>query len=660
VKTLSAWVRAARQDPAGDTAGSAPAGAGEPAAPAEAPSDSGWLRGSRVTLVAVALIVIQLLWMAALLSRSFFRQDDFFDFDRALASGFTWKYLMLVSGGHLAPLGFALSWVLARVALYDWILTSLVILALVLAACLALLRVLRTLFGNRPAILIPLMVYLFSPLALAAVDWWTVAAQTLPLEIAIFMAVDSHVRYLRAGRARQLAATAGWLLLGLATGQRGAVVPLLLFGLTSGFFTEGRWLAGMVQAARRFWRAWVVYGALLAGYCVLFFSVLPGSTTRPAAPGSAERVLSFISALAGTTLVPGAVGGPWHWVVAGAGNAAGSPPGALRQLSWALAVAVIAVSIAARPRAGRAWVLLAGWIAAADVLPVLIGRLAVTDPGLLGLQARYVTDATAVLALVLGLAFLPVAEKPGGYRFAGPALAPGRPARLATVAVLAVFLAGSFWSLQSLAGVIDSRAARSYIATARAAVAQAPPGTLIVDGYTPATVMDPVFFPASGTTSRVIGAMAGGPRASGLTWISSPRGALPSLMIFSPQGQLRPAVLAGRSSGPPPGGRRCWPLSAGAAVSIPLGGPLYRWGWTVGLAYSGPATGAEVQFGGQWVRADLPAGQSTSYLPLTGSGDAVLIELTAPAPGGCLTGLTVGTWQPAQSGPAIPRAPVTG
>jgi len=649
VKTLSAWVRAARPAPAQD----APADPGE-AGPARS------LRDNWVTLTAAALIAIQLLWMAALLSRAYFRQDDFFDFDRALAMGFTWKYLMLVSGGHLAPLGFALSWVLARFALYDWTVTALVILALVLAACLALLRVLRTLFGNRPAILIPLMVYLFSPLALAAVDWWTVAAQTLPLEIAIFMAVDAHVRYLREGRARQLAATAGWLLLGLATGQRGAVVPLLLFGLTSAFFTEGRWLPGMARAARRYWRAWVLYGTLLAGYGVLFFVLLPGSTTPAAAPGPAGRVLSFVSALAGTTLVPGAVGGPWHWHMVGAGLATPSPPAALQQLSWALAVAVIAVSIAARPRAGRAWVLLAGWIAAADVLPVLIGRLATSDPGLLGLQARYVTDVAALLPLVLGLAFLPLAGEAGGYRFAGLALSRGRPGRLATVAVLAVFLAGSFWSLQSLAGVTDTRAARSYIATARAAVAQAPPGTLVVDGFTPAAVMDPVFFPASGTTSRVVGAMAAGPRAGRLSWISAPRGALPSLMIFSAQGQLRPAVLAGRSSGPPPAGRRCWPLSAGAVARIPLGGPLYRWSWTVGLDYSGPAAEADVQFGSQWIRADLPAGQHTFYIPLEGSGAAVLVALAAPAPGGCLTGLSVGTWQPAPSGPAFPRTPVPG
>jgi hypothetical protein len=143
---------------------------------------------------------------------------------------------MLLSAGHMAPLGFAISWVLAHIALYNWPLTCIVILALVAAACFALLRVLRTLFGARPAILIPLAVYLFCPLALAAVDWWSVAVQTLPLELSIFLAVDAHVRYVRTGRMRMAVAAAGWLLLGLATVQKGAVTPLLLFALTSGFW----------------------------------------------------------------------------------------------------------------------------------------------------------------------------------------------------------------------------------------------------------------------------------------------------------------------------------------------------------------------------------------------------------------------------------------
>lgn len=674
---------------------------------------AGWARDNGVTLGAVTLIVIQLLWMGTLLARSYFRQDDYFNFDRALSSGLTWKYLMLLSAGHMAPLGFGISWVLARLALYNWPLICIVILALVAAACVALLRVLRTLFGDRPAILIPLAVYLFCPLALAAVDWWSVAVQTLPLELSIFMAVDAHVRYLRGGRMRTAVAAAGWLLLGMATAQKGAVTPLLLFALTSAFFVEGRWIAAASVALRRYWRAWVLYGVLLAGYCALFFSRLPSSTTPATAPGPVGRVISFVSTLVGTTMVPGALGGPWHWAVIGDGYAQASPPAALQQLSWGLALLIVLASCIYRVRAWRAWAIIAGWIAAADVIPVVIGRLGAEQPALLGLQARYVTDAVSVLALCLGFAFLPLAGDEGGYRFRRPAWAspgagtpasgtpgisapgagtpgtagapddrapddggvpddgtPGtaapvlRPlppaARNATLVLLALFLAGSFWSLQALEGITNTRAARSYIATARIAVAKAPRGALIVDGPTPAFIMDPYLFYLTGYTSRVIGAMARAYPAKHLTWTTSPHGGITrTVMIFDAQGRLRPAALAGVASGPPRG-RRCWKLT-GAGTPIPLPRSLFRWSWTLRLNYSGPATLLTVSFGGNQAQAALPAGTHAFYVPLAaGSGKAVTVTQPSPAPSQCLTGVTVGTWHAVPSGRPIPAAPVAG
>jgi hypothetical protein len=623
------------------------------------------------TLAAVTLITIQLLWMAALLTHSYFRQDDYFNFDRALADGFTWKYLMLVSAGHMAPFAFAMSWLLATTSLYNWALTAALILALVAASCFALLRVLRTLFGDRPVILIPLMVYLFSPLALAAVDWWSVAAQALPLELSIFMAVDAHVRYLRGGRMRSAVTAAGWMLLGMATMEKGAVIPLLLLALTSAFFVDGRWHDAVAQAVARYWRAWLLYGVLLAGYLIVFFIRLPGSTSPPGAPGSLSRVVSFASTLLGSTLLPGALGGPWRWSVLGEGYPQASPPAALQQLSWAVALLVVVASCACRARAWRAWVILLGWIAVADVVPVAVGRLATFVPAaLLGLQARYVTDAVAVLALCLGLAFLPLAGEQGASQIRLPPAVTARPAawsgpgaarsaRAATAAALAAFLVGSFWSLQALEGMTNAKAARSYIATARAAVAGAPRGTLIVDRPTPAMIMEPVFFWRRGYTSHVMGALALSYPGKHLTWAATPHGVIRNPMIFDGHGQLRPAVVAGLASGPPPPGQRCWSVSA-AGTSIPLHGSLYRWSWTVRLDYAGPATTLAMRFGGKWAVAELPAGAHAVYVPLLGAGNGITIGLLGPWPGGCLTGVTVGTWQPARSGLAIPAAPVPG
>ena len=120
------------------------------------------------------------------------------------------------------------------------------------------------------------------------------AVQTLPLELSIFLAVDAHVRDLRTGRIRMAVAAAAWLLLGLATAQKGAVTPLLLFALTSGFLVKGRWAAAAVRPARRYWRAWVLYGVLLAGYCAPSSSAgwgpPPPRPQRPG-PGGAGRQL---------------------------------------------------------------------------------------------------------------------------------------------------------------------------------------------------------------------------------------------------------------------------------------------------------------------------------------------------------------------------------
>ena len=47
---------------------------------------SAWLRKNGVTVAALTLIAIELVWMAVLLAHSYFRQDDFRP-DRALANG---------------------------------------------------------------------------------------------------------------------------------------------------------------------------------------------------------------------------------------------------------------------------------------------------------------------------------------------------------------------------------------------------------------------------------------------------------------------------------------------------------------------------------------------------------------------------------------------
>ena len=623
----------------------------EPAEPREAAE---WLRSHGVTLAAVTLIAIQLLWMGDLLAHSYFRQDDFSYLYGGLDSGFGWKYLMWEDAGHLQPLGMALAWVLARVSLYNWPLTCVITLLLLAAVCFAMLRTLRTLFGNRPAILVLLAVFLFSPLQLAGLSWWSVVIDVLPLELALLMAVDAHVRYLRGGRMRNAVAAAGWLLVALAASDKGAVVPLLLFGLTAAFFVPGRLGSAVVKAAVRYWRLWLGYGILLAAWGAVYVSQLAGSSVKP---DSASDVLNFVSTFTGTTLLPGVLGGPWRWSTIGYDIV--NPPAALQQLSWAVALVVVVVSCARRVRAWRAWALLAVWIIAADIVPVVLGRLGGISPSLVAAQTRYLMDATPVLALCVGLAFLPVAgpsmAEPDAIRFRLPAIRP------ALLVIMSFFLVGSFWSLQAFESLNHAAvtAARSYIATARVAVADAPRGTLIVDGPTPASVMDPAIFGPYGNTSFVVGAIARGESAKHLSWTGSPRGVIGNLMTFNDLGQLLPMTMQGPVSSPPPKGQSCWNVTT-TATQIPLTGPLFRWVWTARVDYSGPSSVLAFRFGENWTEMALPAGTHAAYIPVTGEGHGVSVRLAQPGPALCITGMRVGLLEPGQASQAIPGVPAGG
>ena len=129
---------------------------------------------NRIRVAGVLMVGAQVWWMATFLSKSFFRLDDFYFLERALSNGLTWKYLMWVNAGHLTPVGFTVPWLLVRISPMDWTLTSAVTLAMLAWAGLALLRLLRTIFGDHPGILFLLLIYLVSPLSFPGLSWWSV------------------------------------------------------------------------------------------------------------------------------------------------------------------------------------------------------------------------------------------------------------------------------------------------------------------------------------------------------------------------------------------------------------------------------------------------------------------------------------------------------
>ena len=610
-----------------------------------------WLRNNYVALAAVALIAGQLWWKAHLLAHFYFRQDDFRVMDHALAHGFSLSFLFTVDDGHLMPGGFALAAAMVRLSLYDWTLASTVTVVLLAAASFAMLRLLWLLFGRRPAILIPLAIFLFSPLTLPGLSFWTTTLMWLPLQLAILMALGSHIRYLRAGRLGHAVAAAAWLAAGMLFSDQGMLVPVLVFALTSAYFVPGRWLAGARQALRACWRAWVMYGTLTVAYAIVFAVRLGTSVQGPGKPGLLAGVLTLVSTMFRVSLVSAAFGGPWHWYAPGGDYGYAVETAPLTQICWGLAIVVIGISLWYRRHALRAWVILACWILLADLGPVVVARVSSTSATILGLDLHYLADAAPILALCVGLAFWPVLGEEDPYRGKLPSRR-----LLTTVALVAVgsFVASSIWTGLGYLKDTSSAVTRSYIATAKVALAKVQPGTVIVSEATPQNIMYYGNLDKAAVTGQVLGPLA--PRASKILFSAEPDGIIRNLMAFDSLGRLLPAVDIGAGSVQPPARRGCWPIAT--TTTIPLGSDVFEYGWIVQLFYSGPATAVQLRLGTGARNATLPAGKHDVYIPVTGAGKDVILRNLGAAPGACVSKLTVGLLYLSKTAYPLPFYPV--
>jgi hypothetical protein len=613
-----------------------------------------------VVLAGVGLIAAQLVWKAAVLGHFFFWQDDFVFFDRSLDNNLTWQLLMKPEGGHLDPGPYAFSWVLARISLYNWALVSVVLLLLLAGACLALLRLLRTLFGTRSAILIPLTIYLLCPLTVPVLVWWSTAIESVPLQLAMFMAADAHIRYLRGGRPRHAVIAAAWLSGGLLFSEKGMILVPLLFALTCAYFVDGRWPRSCLQALTRYWRVWLLYVSILAGYAVVLVIQLTAPGGAPGARGAPQDVAGFAFALVKDTFVPGALGGPWQWFPQQI-EAFSVPPAPLDWLALIAGAAVIAASIWFRKYAWRAWAILAGWLVLADMVPIIVGRLTFTNHSFLaflGLDTHYVADAVGVLAICVGLAFWPVAGRPDMRRVRRAQVVSGQAVPVATGLVFGMVLLGSVWSVQSYVNVTSSAPGRAYLANARQALAAVPRGTPVVDQYASSDVVAAILLARYGYEDEVLGHMAPGR----IRWTRQPDGTIPDLKVFGPDGRLWPAAVVGVASQLIPKDMGCWPVR-GQSIRVPLdsvarvtNGP-----WTLRMSYvSSTAQQVLVYFGGRWAPLALDKGLDTAYLPVQGSGDEVIVATPGSTGMLCVGNVAVGVLLQDLSGSPIPAVAASG
>lgn len=516
-----------------------------------------WARGHSVLLTALALVAGVMAWKAAITQNAYFKEDDYEFVARAMENGLSFDYLTRVHFGQFMPGGFLLAWVSARLEPFGWGYAAGLILVLHALAGLAVLRMLRVVFGDRPAILAPLLIFLLAPITVPVLAWWAAALNTVFLQVALPMAIASHWHYLRTRRLRHAVAAALWVLFGLVGFVKGFAVPLVLFALTAIYF------GGLRTALRRYRAAWAMYLTVLVAYGALYVQRSLSAPNSGALP-IFDQALGFLWELLCRTFATSVLGGPWRWFARNDWGVA-APPLPVVIASLVTLAALVAVTVSYRRRAGLAWAVLLGYLLVADALPVLWGRVHLLGP-FAGSDTRYVADAAPLVALVVGLVLLPVVSEAEPYRRALPARE--RVAGAGGV-LLGLFAGASMVSVSLFAGYMGADRRHDYIETARADLAKAPQNTVIYDRLLPSEVLPPTYKSYS-LTSRVLGAMASPQLRARM---QAPPAALDG-MVFDDRGHLRPVDVQGVPLAPATADR-CWPVTGGTVV-VPVDNRVSR------------------------------------------------------------------------------------
>lgn len=594
------------------------------------PHRPGSRAGRWVLHAAVLLVVVQLAVRTWVVWGGSFHDDDLTLAGRsALLPLWSAEYLLYDHGGHFMPGTYVVAGLLTRWAPLEWGPAAVSVVLLQALASVAVLRLLRVLLGDRPALLLPLTFYLFSPLTLPSFAWWAAALNALPLQAGLAWVIADAVLLTRTGRRRYAVSGVFAFALALVMFEKAVVVPWVAFGVV---VLLGRSAARPIRTAlRRGAALWLGALAVTGAWAGVYLSVV-GS---PAGGTPASWELALTTAGRGITegLLPPLIGGPWHWERSVIFAPWATPPLALSVAAVAAAVAGVLVSSVRRRGAWLVWLLVAGYVAT-SLLAMVTVRLSAEMADILPGTLRYVADTAVVLAVAFSLVLLSPARE---ARTAGPVSPPKATRVLVPVAALAA-VSGCLWSSVTFQRVWTDTATDDYLATARASLAAAGDAPLL-DDQVPGYVRWEMAHPEN-LASRILAPLPDRPRFARST---------PDLRVLDASGRLLPGRLqepyARVEPGTEPGcGHR---LTDDDPVTLGTGGDVMLWRYTVRLDYTADRDATvDVTLGrGETIRAPVQQGTHRVYVRLTTGGDG--IRLSSPTPGLslCVHHAAVGQWE---------------
>lgn len=579
-------------------------------------------RGSAVLVgAALALVAVHLAVRTSIAARSYFYWDDLILVGRSAQFPlFSREFLLYDHDGHFMPAAFFLTGVLTRVAPYQWVWPALLLVLGQALASLALLRTLRLTLGWRPALLLPLTLYLFIPLTLPAFAWWSAAINALPLQIALAWVSGDAILLYRTGKRRYAASGAVVFLLALLFFEKSVVVPFVALAFVVFSLRIRGTPTPLRRAVRRCRALWVPCAVILAVWLPVYLCTVRSPLTGSGRSSTAELVHHATS----LATLPTLLGGPWRWDRWIPGPAWADPPTPLVVLAWIALVGVVGATLRTRRRTGSIW-LATGAYFAASTAAMIVTRSDADSTAELAQTLRYFTDSATVFALAAALVL------------AAPRRTPARVPAGAVLAVAILFVVSSLWSTLRFVDVWHDNPTREYLANARSALAEAQDVPLL-DQPVSIWVLQPVAFPDN-LAGHVFAPLRDRPEFASST---------PLLRTLDDEGRLVDAQVTWArtiSEGTTP--------SCGTRVDAPsqlaLDGPLAGWEWTVQLNYLAGSDGTiDVALeSGDAVSVPVSQGLHSVFVRLVGHGSSVRISPRTPGLTMCFGSGQVGAVVPA-------------
>jgi hypothetical protein len=433
-----------------------------------------------VSVAALVLIGLQLVVRLVVVLPSYYWQDDFIHLDLARREGLTADFLVRDYNDHLEIVPNFLYWLLSQSATTSFVPAALLIVGLQLLAAVVFWRLLRALFGSRAVILVPLAMYLFTPLALVTSTWLAAALEALTFQIAFVSVMLATLRFHETGRSRWVVLSLVAYALGMLSWEKALLVLPAVMAMHVLVVWRFDPFATRLARLRAHWRMWGAHGVVLVGYLGLYLSVTDGSERLEA---SAAPYLRSAGTMLVQVFVPGILGGPWH--TAGSENTLYPRSSPILVVACLLLVALLVAAsfLWSGPAAAGPWSMIALYVAG-DIALMLWGRASYLD--LVNRDPRYLADAAPVVAICVTAAFVRSEERRRrGFRW--PLALDPAVLRATPVAAAAVLLSSSLLTTFLQAPVMQRSYSRNYVEGLVTNFEQNP-GASIVDTEAPVTL----------------------------------------------------------------------------------------------------------------------------------------------------------------------------